>query len=389
MAADAFDEHPPTAERSRRLGSLDAVRGIAALSVLFAHIASTNRVVFHPGSITRWPEVVTVLSPLHVIWTGPDAVTVFFVLSGFVLSYPLLTRATGRWSAPTWFSYYPKRLVRLYLPAWGAILATYLIITVTPRHTIATGSAWLNAMAIAEPLRTALHDGALIFGTSRLDGPLWSLRLEVLYSLALPAVLVLTMAKFVPDWAKVTCLIILTFVAGATTSRTWVLFLTFALGSLLAARHLRGPGTLDVLPGWAWFVLLVGSLVAINAGPPLLLVHMQHSLTDGASRTLNVLGSVGVVAIAVEWRAAARALSTPVLEWLGSRSFSLYLIHFPIVLWLAVAIGPNHLAELFLVATAASLAAAEVFCRLIERPSHVLAKRVGLVASSLVAQRAA
>ena len=79
----------------------------------------------------------------------------------------------------------------------------------------------------------------------------------------------------------------------------------------------------------------------------------------------------------VFWQSAARALSVAPLEWLGTRSFSLYLIHFPVVIALSHVIDPDHLVVLIAVELAASLLAAEAFCRLIERPSHRLSKRVG------------
>jgi peptidoglycan/LPS O-acetylase OafA/YrhL len=57
--------------------------------------------------------LITALSytPLHLVWAGPEAVLVFFVLSGLVLSAATQGRSDFRWSA-----YYPSRLMRLYLP---------------------------------------------------------------------------------------------------------------------------------------------------------------------------------------------------------------------------------------------------------------------------------
>jgi peptidoglycan/LPS O-acetylase OafA/YrhL len=65
------------------------------------------------------------------------------------------------------------------------------------------------------------------------------------------------------------------------------------------------------------------------------------------------------------------------LQRLGSRSFSLYLVHEPIVVSVAQAFDPQHQALGFVVVALAAVAlATEVFYRLVERPSIALARRV-------------
>lgn len=81
-AASAAHEEATLQARStgRRIYQLDALRGLAAVVVVAHH----TRLVEH-GLIPPW-----YLAPL---FAGPEAVSLFFVLSGFVLSLPLPARA--------------------------------------------------------------------------------------------------------------------------------------------------------------------------------------------------------------------------------------------------------------------------------------------------------
>lgn len=57
-------------------------------------------------------------TPLHIFHAGQEAVVVFFVLSGFVLTRQMTVRTLRSISY-----YYPQRLLRLYLPVWGVLLS--------------------------------------------------------------------------------------------------------------------------------------------------------------------------------------------------------------------------------------------------------------------------
>jgi peptidoglycan/LPS O-acetylase OafA/YrhL len=84
---------------------LDLMRVSAALAVVLYHAAfrQNGGDWFHPGTI------------------GPDAVTVFFVLSGLVISYVVDTKE----SSPQ--LYISSRLARLWSVLMPALALTYLI----------------------------------------------------------------------------------------------------------------------------------------------------------------------------------------------------------------------------------------------------------------------
>src|SRR6185312_1226739 len=105
-----------------RVRSLDGLRGLAALIVVEHHalLATVPWLAgpYGPGPLpTRGSlDWLLVYTPLHIFWAGQEFVVVFFVLSGFVLSLPIARGGRLRIA-----SYYPARLIRLYLPVWGLL----------------------------------------------------------------------------------------------------------------------------------------------------------------------------------------------------------------------------------------------------------------------------
>ena len=94
-----------------RLEYLDSVRGIAALMVVFYHFIGWQR----DGDIAY--------NLASMIFNGSDAVSFFFVLSGFVLSYQYFRFADRTLHLP---QYVYKRILRLYPAFIFTVLINYL-----------------------------------------------------------------------------------------------------------------------------------------------------------------------------------------------------------------------------------------------------------------------
>ena len=81
---------PPPRDRA-----LDGLRGVAALVVLAGHLLVSTVTPLANGILSvgttdvSAPAWALLYTPLHVFWAGTEAVTVFFVLSGYVLSLPV------------------------------------------------------------------------------------------------------------------------------------------------------------------------------------------------------------------------------------------------------------------------------------------------------------
>jgi peptidoglycan/LPS O-acetylase OafA/YrhL len=376
-----------------RLPALDGLRGVAALVVLLHHVVrvfpTLGATVPLPSSLASHPWArLLAYTPLHLMWAGSEAVLVFFVLSGFVLAWPAANGRRTEW--PRW---YARRVVRLYLPVWGALALGAIVVVAVPHHLTAGSSEFLqgrpsiglHGLLLDASLVTGAGANALSRGAGAITPVLWSLQWEVIFSLALPVYLFVARRTRRPLLVGAAVLVLV----GARDG-LWTRYLPmFLLGVLLAFHRpalRRWADRIDARPDRrrAWAVVAGGSvllllsqwclLAASSAIPGSAMPDLLRLARVGA-----LVGAVGFVVVALECAPARRLLSRPTCRWLGSRSFSLYLVHDPIVVGLAHLFGgrPQPAALFVPLAIGLSLAVAEGFHRLVERPSHLLAAAIG------------
>lgn len=364
-----------------RLPSLDGLRGVAAVVVLLHHallvVPSLGAVYYdtqsHPehGSLTWW----LVSTPLHVVWGGTEAVYVFFVLSGLVLTLPSV-----RGGAAPWRAYYPQRLVRLYVPVIVAVALGSVLALLVVRDPADAASAWLAARPTEVTAVGVAHDVTLVAGPSGVISPLWSLRWEVLFSLLLP-VYVLVAVRGRRWWSVTAGLSLLAVAAGAASGFSPALYLAmFMIGSLMAA-HLGNLLSLGRRlsahqhAAWCWPALLAAALLLLSAHW-LFRAGTPSRAEDGLRTLAVVVGAAVTVWVALSWPAARSWLSSRGVQWLGRISFSLYLVHEPIVIAVGFLLGRGHEILVTPIAVVVALPLAAVFARWVERPSHLLARRL-------------
>ena len=377
---------PEEAGRARalapdRLRSLDGLRGVAALVVVVQHTLLSYTpiaAVFFgerevgPGSPYWW----LTYTPLHLLWIGEEAVLVFFVLSGLVLALPA-TRRPMRWR-----SYYPKRLLRLYLPVWAALVVAVVLAAVVPRSAAAGQSSWLNSRADLA-LSEAWGDALLVLGAGLLNSPLWSLRWEVIFSVLLPVYLLV--AHRSRSWLPIKLVALLTLIAVGTLLESQALrFLPMFGFGVLMAYHLDLLASLrDRIENHrqarlVWWVAGLVALLLITARWTALGLPVDGFLVSAAASGASFVGAVLVVYLAMYWPGARGALESRPVLYVGVRSFSLYLIHEPVVVSTRFLVpGGVPAWASFLLCVVLSLGVAAVFYRLVEAPSHVLAQRAG------------
>jgi peptidoglycan/LPS O-acetylase OafA/YrhL len=379
------------AQRHGRLPALEGLRGLAALVVVVHHsllatvprFAGAYGVGPYPlrGTLEWW----LTYSPLHVLWGGGEFVVVFFVLSGFVLSLP--SARGGR--AQRAVSYYPSRFVRLYLPVWGALIFAALV------HALAIGRAtraigadwWLRAFGEPLSLQAAREDAGLLSahtGHWALLGVLWSLRWEVLFSLALPPLLAIAVhgLRTRVSWALV--------VAACAAALLWhgtseyLLELPpFVLGMALAFGHADIARLARALARRRWWsaparLLLAAACVGALSADWWLVRSAPEGQTamSGTAALLVAAGACLMVLAALTLGSFETFLRSRAMAWTGRRSYSLYLVHCPIVVALALAAGGRFSPGYLLAALALSLAAAAAFHRVVEAPAHRFARRI-------------
>jgi peptidoglycan/LPS O-acetylase OafA/YrhL len=370
---------------------LEGLRGIAAIQVVAMHFVTG----FLPATeANAWP-------PSRLLFDGHTAVYVFFLISGAVLT-PSLSRPGPM------LNKIAKRIVRLGLPvAAASVLALALIAMMPQLHRAAaalSGSPWLamdssGAPTLAHLAREVGLDSILIgyrdstlFApiadrlppmSDSLDAPFWSLHLEFYGSLLVLALVSLRSRSLFLHGIGI--------LAAAAAFGTDPMFL-FVIGHLSATRlgHRAAPrGRIGFVLSGVVLLALGAALCATKdwaAVEWLRLVLSAHeaSFAPNLFQFQSQLGAValyfGVVLCGAVWP----LLESRPLQLLGRLSFSIYLVHFPIMFTLVCAyfvafwgVLPSAvlIASCGVVFVAVTLAVAIFFERWVDRPAIALARR--------------
>lgn len=172
-------------KQSGRIDVLDSLRGAAALTVLLWHCFTflNYDARMHMGWL--------LLTPLRVLINGPAAVTVFFVLSGFVLALPFL-----RVGAPRYTAFVLRRCCRICLPYYAALVLAMVLYWLMDKTPLSHAGVWKNGVWLdGEQVTTGFvlsHLYIFLWGNvPALDGPAWSLVHELRISLIMPLLVIL------------------------------------------------------------------------------------------------------------------------------------------------------------------------------------------------------
>src|SRR5665213_3568592 len=122
----------------KRLTQLDGLRGIAALVVVVFHLSLIAQPFLDTKSTgDAWWWISE--TPLRLATDGTQAVLLFFVLSGLVVALPALRKGFA------WKKYFASRFLRLYIPAWGALMLAAALIFCIPRvSSNVSANYWLS-----------------------------------------------------------------------------------------------------------------------------------------------------------------------------------------------------------------------------------------------------
>lgn len=292
---------------------------------------------------------------------GPEAVYVFFILSGLVLTLPALRRSYH------WKSYYPSRLVRLYLPVIGAVVFAMICVVIVPRSLNAGHGTSMDHQEQELSIVSVIRNMTVI-APDALDMPLWSLRWEIAFSVLLP-VYIFIITRLARWWPLVMIgSVALSAIGGSIADKGLMTYLPmFLLGSALAVA-LQYKAEVDRR---AWPLTLGVGLIGITAS--------WWLPDDGAwSAPVVLVSALFIVWSAIRWPAASRFFDSGLVRWFGKISFSLYLTHAPIV------IAVNALLPLRLtwwtpvIAIPLAILVGALFFAVVEAPAHRLSKRVRL-----------
>ena len=375
---------------SARLIELDGLRGLAAVIVVIHHCLLTvpafARIGAWPGVVPEEPAArILTQTPLHLLWAGHEAVLVFFVLSGTALVYPVARRHAQR-RRFDWIDYVPRRIVRLWLPAAASTALAVALMVLVPRSTAASLGPWMTqAHPAGLSARHLLLELALQPRYAYRNTVLWSLHAEAVFSFLLPlVVLVVALAARARAWwlPAAACLAV-PAVTGDT--RTLVYVPVFVLGATAGWRwgHLGTIAPERPAPWATPAALACLVLITIGWWPGL-----EGPVAGRLAAAVSLAAVAALVALAVRAGALRGVLRSRAVQYLGALSFSLYLVHEPVIVAtrLLMASWSPWLGAPVAVAVTAPLT--WLFRRYVEAPSHRLSRRAGQWVSSRVRRTA-
>ena len=324
---------------------LESLRGVAALIVAINH--------------DRWAMVEPDGAPKAFDWiiyhlNPGSAVVIFFVLSGYVLG-------TSLSSDTNYIGYAIRRVLRI-IPAFVfSVLFTAIMVSVVRLDPPpADATSFFQSMFWPAPTWTDVWNN-LLFVDFRVNGPTWSIWPELVGSAFIPVVFVIHVrfAKF-PQWL---------------------------IGGLVLAAMVASPYCRYLIYFYAGF-FAVPRLVPLVAGRPLartaiLLLGMVVLTLFGNGNSSYSLKTIlppafgAMLLISAIASTSYQALESSPLRFLGRISYSFYLLHWPIFYLCAIAVlscpsivpvGFLGTLVIMVASIAATIVAADISYRLIERP---------------------
>ena len=309
---------------------------------------------------------------------GFVGVDVFLVISGFLITGLLLEerRRTGRIDLA---GFYGRRIRRL-LPISSVVLAATAIVgavVLAPTSLADLGTDVIAAAAFVANIVFALR------GTDYLAGDAdpsaiqhyWSLAVEEQFYLLWPGLIALVTLGRRAITTRVTIAVSTVIGVSLTASialspamPTWSYFglhtraWELGVGAALAiawSRIEHLPGVLRNILGWCGLAAVTVAIITFD--------RVEHF--PGWAALLPVLGAAALIAAGDDgaW-GPRRLLSNGIVQWVGSRSYSLYLWHWPALVlgaaWIGDDPGPAETAMLMLIAGGLS----ELGYRLVEDP---------------------
>ncbi|MGH3705494.1 MAG: acyltransferase family protein, partial [Agromyces sp.] len=248
-------------------------------------------------------------------------------------------------------------------------------------------SMWVDAARIDEVTWTQILNGINLFnGAYSIDNPLWSIQWEMIFSFTLP--LFVIVAVVVRRWWAVGIAVSIVAVwIGALTNVTAFVFLpVFMIGVLMAIGReslTRLCARINAMR-YSW---IVWSATAAAAAVLLIAKWLFGASTeiDWLQPILAAsipLGAALLVLCALGSRGFGRLLVLPPFRFAGRISFSLYLVHVPLIIAIRHAFPDVSENLVIALAIPVAIVVAIVFHRLIEAPAHRLSGLVGRAAAS-------
>jgi peptidoglycan/LPS O-acetylase OafA/YrhL len=336
------------------LVGIEGLRALAAASVLMGHVWLLSQ---PSGQSLQLGWLSTYVFPQLL-----NGVTLFFVLSGFLLFLPFAAAALRDEPRPAISAYLRNRALRILPAYWFILLFTALVLqTARVYHAGGLGLGEMNNLSVLGQnglLVQNYHPATIATGI----GPAWSLAVEVAFYLILPLLVMVAIwlsRRVITRAQRVVVMLfpaILLAVGGVASiamgpqsghlfSRTWVSvwrlsFIThahlFAPGLALAvARVEYQDGRLRLPHWWRPVAAIAGIVIAVVT----IKLVVDGTILFRWEPAILAIACGLLLALAVLTPPGSRprlvsTLDAPALVAAGLASYSVYLWHYPVILWL-------------------------------------------------------
>lgn len=356
---------------------------------------------FFPAVIHGWSahlhnpfEISIYQTPLSVLVAGNFAVTLFFMLSGFVLTYRYMAG-----EQKTLFPAAAKRYFRLMPLVAVSILGAYVVMKFgaitggAAGH--ATGSDWLPTYFTFNPnFFNAVWEAGIGAFMKPVDAQSYNPLLWTIYYELVGSLVVFGLASLLRGHSKRWLVYIVAIVITSSTS-----YVGFIVGLALAdayanrrvwfGRVSSAPFTYKFLAlatalGMAGYPAGRGNTADYGAYYNAITLFPQNIPLTRI--TLQLIAAAIIIVLALSWRRFGRVLEVKPLVWLGKISYSLYICHYIIIfsltsglfLWFVTFMDYSAAAFTAMAASfACMLFIAALLQQFVEEPSIRLAGRIG------------
>lgn len=293
-------------QRRLRASEIDGLRAIAVIAVLLHHAFKYSGALRLSLPELQW----------HLLLDLAHGVDLFFVISGFCLSYPVFTQFAARGAASFDVARYcSKRLIRILPPYYAAIIlfaGMFIVARLLGANDLAT-------MTVRTPAQILGQFLFLDKGQHFLNGSFWTLAIEFRWYIVFPMLLVV-FVRSRALFAILACACVVMYDQTRAGALDVGILPAFMLG--IAAAYLRCfPSPLARYAGSA---AIIAAVAAFALDPQNRDFYFQDKLPWqlAAFFTVWAAGAAPALRSALGWRP---------LAFIGTASYSIYLVHEPVI----------------------------------------------------------
>ncbi|MPW44016.1 acyltransferase family protein [Acinetobacter guerrae] len=311
-------------DKFTKLNAVESIRGLACLAVVFSHLSLSfypylHHFDEHDVARNAWVHFIH-HSPFAFWYSGTAAVYVFFVLSGFILSYVVCNSRNMQMKLQ---SMMVKRYPRLAIPALGSCILLWAALQFSDIDSSQV-QYWLKVLATQDiGFAQAVYEGTIgsfLFAESSLNWVLWTMQVELLGSFLLFGLLYiysLDKRLFLP--------LVLLFPTTSIFFQSQELYLgllCFLIGSLI---YFYGQVIRSSI--FAIFLLALGLYLAGVHNNSSAYYWIYSLVGERTYEYCNFVAGILIVYSILMNPMLSKKLDNRVCVYLGKLSFSIYLLH--------------------------------------------------------------